>query len=129
MHASPLRNGEGQVVGAVVVLHDVTELDRLETVRRDLVGNVSHELKTPITAIRGLVETLMDDKQMAPETRDRFVAKIADQSLRLSTLVTDLLAISRLESNFLSQIESADSTACTTGYLVPERVGHCMPSA
>lgn len=98
IHASPLRNGDGELVGAVVVLHDVTELNRLETVRRDFVANVSHELKTPITAIRGLVETLIDDRNMDEKTRKRFLAKILDQSLRLSTLVTDLLALSRLES-------------------------------
>ncbi|MBN1517422.1 HAMP domain-containing protein [Candidatus Sumerlaeota bacterium] len=99
MHASPLHDGQGKVVGAVAVLHDVSELHRLETVRREFVANASHELKTPITAIRGLVETLIDDKELEPEQRDRFLEKIKDQSLRLSSIVTDLLTLSRLESD------------------------------
>ena len=90
-------------MGAVVVLHDVSRLERLETVRRDFVANASHELKTPITAIRGLVETLIDDKEIAPETQERFLTKIRDQSGRLSAIVTDLLTLSRLEA------ESGDS--------------------
>jgi len=98
MHASPLYDGQGERVGAVAVLRDVTELHRLETVRREFVANASHELKTPITAIRGLVETLIDDKEMAQPKRERFLAKIKKQSLRLSSIVTDLLTLSRLES-------------------------------
>lgn len=77
---------------------DVGEIHRLETVRRDFVANVSHELKTPVTAIRGLVETLIDDKQMEAATKDRFLGKIKGQALRLSNLVADLLTLSRLES-------------------------------
>jgi len=98
MQASPLRDLEGRVAGAVAVLHDVTELHRLETVRQDFVANASHELKTPITAIRGLVETLIDDQDMPADSHERFLAKIRDQSLRLSSVVTDLLTLSRLES-------------------------------
>ena len=98
IHASPLLDGDGELVGAVVVLHDVSELHRLETVRRDFVANVSHELKTPITAIRGLVETVIDDGEMSPENRARFLDRIRDQSMRLSAIVTDLLTLSRLES-------------------------------
>jgi len=98
MQASPLRDGENQLAGAVVVLHDITTLRRLELVRRDFVANVSHELKTPVAAIRGLVETLIDDGQMPPEVQKNFLSRIKDQSVRLSTLVTDLLTVSRLES-------------------------------
>ena len=84
--------------GAVIVLHDVTELIRLETVRRDFVANVSHELKTPLTAIRGLLETLLDDASMDAEMRRRFLEKAHVQGLRLTALVQDLLALSRIES-------------------------------
>lgn len=98
IHASPLHDGQGNLVGAVAVLRDVSELHRLETVRREFVANASHELKTPITAIRGLVETLIDDKELAPLKRERFLGKIKEQSLRLSLIVTDLLTLSRLES-------------------------------
>jgi len=98
MRSSPLRDAEGATVGAVVLLHDVTEQRRLETMRRDFVANVSHELKTPLTAIRGLVETLLDDPDMEGDTRLRFLGKIGKQAGRLTALVTDLLALSRLES-------------------------------
>jgi two-component system phosphate regulon sensor histidine kinase PhoR len=98
MQAAPLRDAAGALSGAVVVLHDVTRLRRLETVRRDFVANVSHELKTPLTAIQGLVETLLDDEAMDEATRRRFLVKLKDQAARLSALTTDLLALSRLES-------------------------------
>ena len=61
--------------------------------RGDFVANVSHELKTPITAIRGIAETLVDDPQMEHELRQKFMTKITDQSHRLSNLVSDLLAL------------------------------------
>ncbi len=93
LHAAPLENG-----GAVLVLFDVSDLRRLESVRRDFVASVSHELKTPITAIRGLVETILDDGDMQEEIRDRFLEMIAAQSTRLSNLVSDLLDLSRIET-------------------------------
>jgi two-component system phosphate regulon sensor histidine kinase PhoR len=96
--ATPLRSTGERIDGAVVVLHDVSELRQLESVRRDFVANISHELKTPLTAIRGLVETLIDDRAMDRDTHDRFIEKIRDQSTRLSNLVSDLLTLSRLES-------------------------------
>jgi two-component system phosphate regulon sensor histidine kinase PhoR len=98
LQSAPLQNGQGGLVGAVLVLHDVSELRRLETVRQDFVANVSHELKTPITAIRGLIDTIVDDPAMAAETKAQFLVKIQNQSLRLSRLVTDLLTLARLES-------------------------------
>ncbi len=97
VHASPFRNAAGELVGAVAVLHDVSELDRLETIRQDFVANVSHELKTPITAIRGLVETMIEDEEMSVENHRKFLTKTMNQTLRLSNIVTDLLALSRLE--------------------------------
>jgi len=95
--------------GAIVVLHDISELRQLEKVRRDFIANISHELKTPLAAIRGLVETLIDDKEMEGDTHDRFLDKIRAQSNRLSNLVTDLLTISRLESDDAeAQLELVD---------------------
>lgn len=98
LHASPLRDAGGSPAGAVVVLHDVTELRRLETLRREFVANVSHELKTPLTAICGLVETLLDDAQMDQDTQRRFLDKVQRQADRLATLVRDLLTLSRVEA-------------------------------
>ncbi|HEU4365221.1 MAG TPA: ATP-binding protein [Candidatus Krumholzibacteria bacterium] len=95
---APLRDANDALVGAIVVLHDVSDLRQLESVRRDFVANISHELKTPLAAIRGLVETLIDDRDMDRPTHDRFVEKIRDQSMRLSSIVSDLLTLSRLES-------------------------------
>jgi two-component system phosphate regulon sensor histidine kinase PhoR len=98
LHASPLRDAGGSPAGAVVVLHDITELRRLETLRREFVANVSHELKTPLTAICGLVETLLDDGGMDHDTQRRFLDKVQRQADRLATLVRDLLTLSRVEA-------------------------------
>lgn len=111
MEASPLFDGRGKVVGAVLVLHDVTELRSLENIRRDFVANVSHELKTPLTAIRGLVETLLEDADMDPGVRDRFLVRVHEQTMRLSALVVDLLALSRLESERELDLEDVDLCA------------------
>ena len=98
MHAAPLKNGSQETVGAMVVLLDVSELRHLEIVRRDFVTNASHELKTPITAIRAMVETMIDDSEnMSEEIRISFLNKISNQSLRLSAIIVDLMALSRFE--------------------------------
>jgi two-component system, OmpR family, phosphate regulon sensor histidine kinase PhoR len=73
--------------------------EQRETVRRDFIANASHELKTPVTAIQGITETLLEDNTMDEETRQRFLQKVNGQSIRLAQLVSDLLALSRLESN------------------------------
>ena len=96
--STPLRDDREDVAGAVVVLHDMTDVRRLESIRRDFVTNVSHELKTPLTSIHGFVETLIDDPTATPETRERFLGKILSHSQRLSALVSDLLTLARVES-------------------------------
>jgi two-component system phosphate regulon sensor histidine kinase PhoR len=83
--------------GAVFVLHDVTELKRLEAVRRDFVANVSHELKTPLTMLRGWAETLLADDPPA-EARRGFLTTILANARRMQRLVDDLLDLSRIES-------------------------------
>ena len=98
LRATPLRNGDHAPAGAVVVMHDVSERLRVETMRQDFVANVSHELKTPVAAIRALVETILEDTDMTNQTRDRFLRKTRNQSLRLSAIVSDLLTLSRMES-------------------------------
>ncbi len=97
IHSAPLRGASGATAGGVVVLHDITELRRLEGIRRDFVANVSHELKTPLTAIRGAVETMVEDDEMDPAIRARFLGKVRDQCSRLTSLVSDLLVLSRVE--------------------------------
>jgi two-component system phosphate regulon sensor histidine kinase PhoR len=88
----PLRTG-----GGVVTVLDLTVLRRLETIRRDFVANVSHELKTPLTAVSGYAETLLDDG-IPPEQRQRFVETIRDNATRMQRIVDDLLDLSRIES-------------------------------
>ncbi len=90
--AQPLAQG-----GAVLVFLDVTELRRLEDVRRDFVANASHELKTPLTAIRGYSETLLDEN-LPPELRRRFAEVVKENADRLQRIVDDLLDLSRIES-------------------------------
>jgi two-component system phosphate regulon sensor histidine kinase PhoR len=92
-----LKNATGDSIGALIVLRDVTQLRHLETVRSDFVANVSHELKTPITSIKGFVETLLaDDWEHDDETR-RFLDIINQQAGRLNAIIDDLLTLSRLE--------------------------------
>ncbi|MBK6422187.1 MAG: PAS domain-containing protein [Gemmatimonadetes bacterium] len=92
LSARPLAHG-----GALLVLHDVTELRRLETVRRDFVANVSHELKTPLTSISGYAETLVQDPPDA-ETMRRFLGVIHNNARRMQRLVDGLLDLSKIES-------------------------------
>ena len=98
LYVASLSDEDDNPIGAVLVLHDITELKNLERVRTDFVANASHELKTPITAIRGLTETILGDEEVDDETVKRFIGRVHLQSLRLSQLVGDLMAISRLES-------------------------------
>ena len=81
----------------MLVLHDVTELRRLEVIRRDFVANVSHELRTPLTAIKGYAETLLGAAGDDRETARRFLAIIDRHSERLGRLIDDLLTLSDLE--------------------------------
>jgi two-component system phosphate regulon sensor histidine kinase PhoR len=83
---------------AVLVLHDITELRRLERVRRDFVANVSHEFKTPLTAIQGFAETLLGGALDDTANRARFVEIIRDHARRLARLTDDLLKLSRIEA-------------------------------
>ena len=85
--------------GCVLVLRDVTGLRRLEVVRRDFVSNVSHELKTPLTAMRGYLDAVLDHGELEPERRRDFLAKARRNTDRLTAIVGDLLSLSRLESD------------------------------
>ncbi len=98
IYAAALSDDQGKPIGAIVVLHDISELRQLERIRTDFVANASHELKTPITAIRGLSESVIDDPAVDRETLLHFMQRIHAQSLRLSQLVGDLMTISRLEA-------------------------------
>ena len=96
-HASRLQDADGQTLGVLIVLNDLTQLRRLETIRRDFVANVSHELKTPITSIKGFVETLLSGAMENPEERTKFLNIIARQTERLHHIIEDLLLLSQIE--------------------------------
>jgi len=107
--ATPLTDANDARFGVLLVLHDLSELRRLEEVRRTFTANVSHELKTPLTAIDAMVSTLLDDADMPAADRRHFLTRIADQSERLQELVRDLLVIARLESaQQVLEIESVE---------------------
>jgi two-component system, OmpR family, phosphate regulon sensor histidine kinase PhoR len=91
----------GETSGAVVVLHDITELRKLERVRRDFVANVSHEFRTPLTAIQGFAETLLAGAMDDPQNRERFLGIIVEHSRRLARLTEDLLKLSKMDADRL----------------------------
>jgi two-component system phosphate regulon sensor histidine kinase PhoR len=127
VHASVLRNAQGQDLGAVLVLNDLTPLRRLENIRREFVANVSHELKTPVTAIQGFVETLLEGALKKPEEAKRFLQIIEKQSKRLHTIIEDLLSLSRIE-----QEAEKGSVALAPGLLRPvlnSALAMCQPAA
>ena len=92
---------EGETSGAVIVLHDITDLRKLERIRRDFVANVSHEFRTPLTAIQGFAETLIGGAIDDPQNRGRFLAIILEHSRRLARLTEDLLRLSQMDAEQL----------------------------
>ncbi len=98
VHATALRDvAENETSGTLLVLNDITRLQHLEELRKDFVANVSHELKTPITSIKGFVETLLDGAADEPENSRRFLSIILNHADRLHAIIEDLLSLSRLE--------------------------------
>jgi two-component system phosphate regulon sensor histidine kinase PhoR len=97
LHGSPFTGGGGR--GVVVVAQDVTEMRRLERVRRDFVANVSHELQTPLASIKGFVETLLSGALHDDDHNERFLRRIDANVDRLTRLVADLLSLARIESH------------------------------
>ncbi len=94
---SPIFDANQDQIGTLVVFHDVTQLRRLENMRRDFVANVSHEIKTPLTAIKGFVETLQQGKVEKKQEKERFLGIIQKHVDRLDAIIEDLLALSRIE--------------------------------
>ena len=94
---APYLNFKGEAKGVVVVLHDITEIRRLEKMRSDFVANVSHELRTPITSIKGFTETLLDGAMYDEETCRNFLQIISDESERLYRMIRDILDLSKIE--------------------------------
>jgi two-component system phosphate regulon sensor histidine kinase PhoR len=111
------------VNGAVLVLHDITDLKRADQIRRDFVANVSHELRTPITAIRGYVEALSEEDTNPDDTR-QFLSIILRQSLQMERLVKDLLRLARLDA----RQETIDIVPCETRSFLQSIVADVLPS-
>jgi two-component system, OmpR family, phosphate regulon sensor histidine kinase PhoR len=110
--------------GAVLVLHDITDLRRADQIRRDFVANVSHELRTPLTAIKGYAEALLDESE-DPEARQRFLDIILRHSTRMERLVKDLLRLARLDAGQ----EAADLSTCDVPGLVASLIADFEPAA
>jgi len=122
-----LHDEEKGSFGLLLVLHDVTRLRTLEKMRRDFVANVSHELKTPITSIKGYVETILDDKLSDRENSLRFLEIVLKKSNQLNAIIDDLLLLSRIE-----QQEETSTILLQLGnlYLVMnEAIYSCTPQA
>jgi two-component system phosphate regulon sensor histidine kinase PhoR len=98
-NGTALRDAQERGIGAVIVLNDVTRYRQLESMRRDFVANVSHELKTPITSIKGFIETLLDGALENRDEAQRFLQIIAKQSDRLNAIIEDLLNLSKIEQS------------------------------
>lgn len=124
---SPIRDSQGEIAAAVLVIHDITTLRKLETMRRDFVANVSHELKTPITSIKGFVETILGTPDLSPEDSRRFLETIRRQSDRLNAIIDDLLSLSRIEQGVeRAEIAFADTNLST---VLSAALHSCEPAA
>jgi two-component system, OmpR family, phosphate regulon sensor histidine kinase PhoR len=98
LHAVPTKNEAGEITGALVLFHDITELKQMDQVRRDFVANVSHELRTPLSILRGYIETLLDSPNTPHNELTRILRVMERHSNRLELLVEDLLTLAQLES-------------------------------
>jgi len=94
----PMGNDKGEITGAVVLFHDITELKRADEIRRDFVANVSHELRTPLSILRGYIETMLDDPKMPRVECVRILEVMEQHSQRLGLLANDLLTLAQSES-------------------------------
>ena len=103
---SPLTDEEKDLSGFVVILHDITQLKKLEQTRKDFVANISHEIKTPITAIKGFADTLLEGALHDTEHAEKFLKIIKSNSERINSLVDDLMTISKIELG-VARIEKA----------------------
>jgi len=124
-NGTPLHDDHGQVIGALLVLNDMSKQKQLETIRKEFVANVSHELKTPVTLIQGFVETLLDGAMNDKVNAKNFLDRILNNSKRLNFIIEDLLNLSR--------IEQIDDTTLEMEYvdlkeLLEQSIAHCSKS-
>ncbi|AGB41576.1 signal transduction histidine kinase [Halobacteroides halobius DSM 5150] len=96
--AAPVKGGDGQLWGIIILIRDVTEIRKLDQMRRLFVANVSHELKTPLTAVRGYLEAILDGVVNSRELEEEYLDRVLKETNRMSDLVTDILDLSRLQA-------------------------------
>ncbi|HAQ60567.1 TPA: hypothetical protein DCR49_00950 [Candidatus Delongbacteria bacterium] len=123
---SSLQKASGETIGAVIVLHDVTDIRKLENLRREFVANVSHELRTPLTSIKGFVETLIDEQQSA-EDRARFLNIIQKHVDRLNSILEDLLMLATLEKD--EKDENLELAFCKVDNIIENVKELCQPKS
>jgi two-component system phosphate regulon sensor histidine kinase PhoR len=119
--SSPLEDSDGETVGLLVVINEITRLRRLEQVRRDFAANVSHELRTPITNIQGYIETLLEVGVEDREQASQFLAVVKKNSDRLKSILEDTLALSRLEEP--GAADELDRTPTSVTMMVRSAIG------
>jgi len=126
-HGTVLYDASGDEMGFLLVMHDITAIRELDTVRKDFAANVSHEIRTPITAIKGFVETLLDGAVNDPETAREFL-EITDRHInRLNDLIDDLLILSRIQE--LGEVESIKVVRKNLTEVVNSTLNDCKQEA
>lgn len=116
---APIFNERNMLKGAVIMLYDITEMKKIELMRKDFVANVSHELKTPITSIKGFAETMLDDPSNNSEPNREFLEIIYKESERIQLLVDDLLILSRLEKEDFHLVKTTTDINAITEEVIP----------
>lgn len=127
VHGIALQNADSETWGALLVLHDVTQLRKLESMRQNFVANVSHELKTPITLIKGFLETLFRGAAENKEDREEFLSIIQEHANRLDAIIDDLLSLSRLEQEQDDGLINLNSERLMP--IINKAVSACTPAA
>ena len=125
--SSPMLDADRKQIGTLVVFNDVTQLRRLENMRRDFVANVSHEIKTPLTAIKGFVETLQHGKVDQAEEYERFLKIIQKHVDRLNSIIEDLLALSRIEQE--DERKEINLRKTKIAGIIQSAIQLCLPKA
>jgi two-component system phosphate regulon sensor histidine kinase PhoR len=125
VHCTPLLDALQQRMGGLVVISDVTQLRRLENMRRDFAASVSHEIKTPLTAIKGFVETLYTIDQDVQGENRRFLKIIDKHVNRLAAIIDDLMQLSRIEGD--REAQQIGTESCRVQDVLTTAIGLCRP--
>jgi two-component system phosphate regulon sensor histidine kinase PhoR len=123
LHGAVLRDYSGSMVGVLLVVSDITKISQLENMRRNFAANVSHELKTPLTAIKGAVETLIDGAILNKNDADKFLRIIYKHSERLNALISDIMSLSKIEQ------DSIELTPCSLSQILNTSLEICGEKA